>query len=100
MGQAMTATTDLLGLTLAFYGAMPPPRPPRPERDGPTWAAAILIGGVCLATVGPIITIWSFHRPQEAAKAQCIRGGGRIIYSALDGSGFRCDAPDRIATTH
>ncbi len=86
----MSATTDLLGLTLAFYGAMPPPRPPRPERDGPTWAAALLIGGVCLATVAPIFTIWSFHRPLEAAKGQCLRAGGRIVYSALDGSGFRC----------
>ncbi len=89
----MTATTDLLGLTIAFYGAMPPPRPPRPsrpERDGPTWAAAILIGGICLATVGPLFTIWSFHRPHEAAKSQCLRSGGRIVYSALDGSEFRC----------
>ena len=86
----MSATTDLLGLSLAFYGAMPPPRPPRPERDGPTWAAALIIGGVCLATIAPIFTIWSFHRPHEAAKRQCLRSGGRIVYSALDGSDFRC----------
>ncbi|MGC5779236.1 hypothetical protein [Methylobacterium sp. NFXW15] len=89
----MTATTDLIGLTLAFYGAMPPPKPPRPERDGPTWAAAVLIGVVCIATVGPMFTIWSFHRPHEAAKARCLHAGGRIVYSALDGSGFRCDPP-------
>jgi hypothetical protein len=85
------STTDLLGLTLAFLGAMPPPRPPKPERDGPTWAAALLIGGVCLATVGPMITIWSFHRPHEAAKSRCIASGGRIIYGALDGSEPRCE---------
>ncbi|GJE40524.1 hypothetical protein [Methylobacterium persicinum] len=89
----MTATTDLIGLTLAFYGAMPPPRPPRPERDGPTWAAALLIGGVCLATVGPMITIWGFHRPEAAAKTRCLRAGGRIVYGALDGSDFHCDSP-------
>lgn len=91
----MTATTDLIGLTLAFYGAMPPPRPPRPERDRATWAAALLIGGVCLATVAPMITIWTFHRPLEAAKARCLHQGGRIVYGALDGSGFRCDPPLR-----
>jgi len=96
----MTATTDVLGLTIAFLGAMPPPRPPRPERDGPTWAAAILIGGVCLATVLPLFTIWTFHRPLEAAKTRCLHAGGRIVYSALDGSGFRCDAPDRVAAEY
>jgi hypothetical protein len=93
----MTATLDFLGVTLAFYGAMPPPRPPRPERDGPTWAAAILIGGVCLATVGPMFTIWSFHRPHETAKSNCVKAGGRIVYGTLDGSAFRCDAPIKAA---
>ena len=52
------STIDLFGLTLAFYGTMPPPRPPRPERNGATWAAAVIFGGICLATIGPMITIW------------------------------------------
>lgn len=83
---------DLTGLTLAFMGTMPPPRPPRRQPDGPTWAAALLIGGVCLAMVGPMFTIWSFHRPRETAKARCVAAGGRFAYGALDGSGpYRCE---------
>lgn len=70
------STLDLLGLTLSFYGTMPPPRPPRPNRNGATWAAAVIFGGVCIATVGPMITIWSFHRPYAEAKARCIASGG------------------------
>lgn len=91
------STLDLFGLTLAFYGTMPPPRPPRPQpqRDGATWAAALVIGGICVATVGPMITIWSFHRPHAAAKTRCIASGGRILYGALDGSGpHRCAMPE------
>lgn len=85
---------DLFGLTLAFVGTMPPPRPPRPRPDRATWAAALLFGGVCLGTVGPMITIWSFHRPYAEAKARCIADGGRILYAALDGSGpYRCARP-------
>lgn len=90
------STLDLFGLTLAFVGTMPPPRPPRPQRDGATWAAALVIGGICLAMVGPMITIWSFHRPYAAAKSRCIASGGRILYNALDGSGpYRCETPVR-----
>ncbi|MGH1591060.1 hypothetical protein ACRBEV_25200 [Methylobacterium phyllosphaerae] len=88
------STIDLFGLTLAFYGTMPPPRPPRPERNGATWAAAVIFGGICLATIGPMITIWSFHRPYAEAKARCIASGGRVLYAALDGSGpYRCERP-------
>lgn len=88
------STLDLFGLTLAFVGTMPPPRPPRPQRDGATWAAALVIGGICVATVGPMITIWSFHRPYAAAKSRCIASGGHILYGALDGSGpYRCAMP-------
>ena len=44
--------------------------------------------------VGPMITIWSFHRPYAAAKSRCIASGGRILYGALDGSGpYRCQTP-------
>ncbi|KIU36886.1 hypothetical protein SR39_03945 [Methylobacterium radiotolerans] len=92
------STIDLLGLTLSFYGTMPPPRPPRPNRNGATWAAAVIFGGVCIATVGPMITIWSFHRPYAEAKARCIASGGRVLYGALDGSGpYRCERPAAAA---
>ncbi|MEG9525325.1 MAG: hypothetical protein MIL41_06050 [Hyphomicrobiales bacterium] len=88
------STIDLFGLTLAFYGAMPPPRPQRPDRNGATWAAALVFGGICFATMGPMITIWSFHRPYAEAKARCIESGGRVLYAALDGSGpYRCERP-------
>ncbi|MDP4023167.1 hypothetical protein Q8W71_11070 [Methylobacterium sp. NEAU 140] len=93
------STSDLLGLTCAFLGAMPPPRPPRPGRDGPTWIAALVIGAVCLATVGPMITIWSFHRPHEAIKARCLAQGGRIVYGALDGSNPTC-VPAATSAAH
>ncbi|WCS25988.1 hypothetical protein LOK46_03890 [Methylobacterium sp. NMS14P] len=92
------STIDLLGLTLSFYGTMPPPRPPRPNRNGATWAAAVIFGAVCIATIGPMITIWSFHRPYAEAKARCIASGGRVLYGALDGSGpYRCERPAAAA---
>ena len=59
------STLDLFGLTLAFVGAMPPPRPPRPRPDRATWAAALLFGGVCLgAKIAPI-----FYNTMEDAGA-------------------------------
>jgi hypothetical protein len=58
----------------------------------------VIFGGVCLATIGPMITIWSFHRPYAEAKARCIASGGRVLYGALDGSGpYRCERPAAAA---
>ena len=87
------STIDWIGPTLAFLAPLPIPRPDEPERPaGAEWVVALVIGSVCLMMVLPMITIWSFHRPDEGLRASCKASNGHIAYASLDGSGpVRCD---------
>ena len=94
------STLDLAGLilpTLAFLAPLPPqrPEPPRPL-PGNAWAAAVVIGGICLIMVVPMVTIWGFHRPHDAFRTRCEAGGGHVVPFSLDGRGpYRCDRQER-----
>ena len=90
----MSALT-LIGLGLAFLGPMPPPRPepskpPHPGLPGNAWAATLIMVSLCVITIVPMITIWSFHRPLAAPRARCEAAGGRWTPTALDGP-YRCE---------
>lgn len=87
------SSIEWIGLTLAFLGPMPAPRPEKPERPaGAEWVMALVVGTVCLTMVLPMITIWTFHRPDEGIRARCRASNGHIAYASLDGSGpLRCD---------
>ncbi|MGV7032450.1 hypothetical protein [Methylobacterium symbioticum] len=86
-----------IGLTLAFLAPLPPERPERPARaGGHAWAAALVIGSICLIMVVPMVAIWSFHRPEGGFRARCAALGGQVRVHALDGSGpLRCEQDGR-----
>ncbi len=88
---------DWFGLTLAFLAPLPPERPIPPEpMRGSALAAALVIGSICLVTVLPMITIWSFHRPESGFRRHCEARGGQVRPTYLDGSGpQRCALPER-----
>ena len=83
-----------IGLTLAFRAPLPPERPERPPApaSGPAWAAALVIGSLCLMMVVPMVAIWGFHRPENGFRARCAALGGQVRAAGLDGSGpLRCE---------
>ncbi|GJD56147.1 hypothetical protein [Methylobacterium dankookense] len=86
-----------IGLTLAFLAPPPPERPERPAPSGGhAWAAALVIGSVCLIMVVPMVAIWGFHRPEGGFRARCAALGGQVRVAALDGSGpLRCEQDGR-----
>ena len=87
-----------IGLTLAFLAPPPPERPERPvPARGHAWAAALVIGSVCLMMVVPMVAIWGFHRPEGGFRARCTAAGGQVRAAGLDGSGpLRCEHEGQV----
>lgn len=87
-----------IGLTLAFLAPLPPERPERRvPAGGPAWAAALVIGSVCLMMVVPMVAIWGFHRPEGGFRARCTAAGGQVRAAGLDGSGpLRCEQAGHV----
>ncbi len=77
---------DATFLIPAFLAPMTPirPRPPEPL-PGNAWVATLIMVGLVVVMVAPMITIWSFHRPDESFRAKCEANGGHVIRVTLDG---------------
>ncbi|GJD69249.1 hypothetical protein [Methylobacterium gnaphalii] len=69
---------------LAFLAPIPPMRP-EPERTPPGWLPGFLMAALTFILVAPMIAIWSFHRPEDALRAECAAAGGKLVYRSVSG---------------